>query len=105
MEIPIMIPEHDCPGEGCPYPPGFFLGAYEADDKSGVEHSLQVHGVSIKMIAESLVTLFDNANLEDDSDIPKLIQFELGRETLRRAIERTTPPDEVMDAIKEMGEG
>lgn len=103
IEIPEIIPTHDCTGDGCEY--GSVMNFFAADDDNGgVNSSVAVHGLTTEQIAMTLVRLFDSVASEN-RNVPPVIAWAQGREVLRRAIENVPPPEGAHKFITDLMSG
>lgn len=100
IEIPEIIPPHNCIGDGCEY--GAAMNFFAADDgEGGINTSVTLHGLTMNQVAETLVRLFDGVAAES-SEIPPVIAWARGREAMRQAIENSPAPEDAHNFIRGM---
>lgn len=96
------IPEHECIGEGCPYPPGVFFVTVKDDDDPNPAAFVTInalHKIHASTVITALVTFLDQTFQDNrDPNESPVVAFGRGRSLLRSMTDSLNPPGEVIAA-------
>lgn len=100
-------PDHECPGEDCPYPPGMYLLVIKDpsnDDPNSFLSSHYAHGITPAQLIQALVDFVDTTYQKARGEMPAMIAHAKGRDLLRAAVETQPPPPAVSEEIAHFAE-
>ena len=105
-DLLVQLQDHDeCPGAECPIPSVLAFMAMDSPTGIGVETNIVIHKLGMDQVSGTIVKMWDGAFMDAaNQSIPPYIRFAHGRELMRRAIETTETPPEVMIAMEDLGE-